>query len=455
MTNGTRDNRLGTEPVVPLLFKLALPSILSMFIQSLYNVVDSIFVARLSEKALAALSLAFPIQMVLIAVAVGTGVGTSSLISRLLGAGKESRARHAATHVLVLALVYGIIAAAAGIFFPAQLIGVFTDDPVLIDYGARYIGIILMGSTAMFVPMIANNILRGEGNTFIPMITMLIGSVLNIILDPLLIFGYGFFPELGIEGAAVATVFSRIVSGIFIVIMLFSGKNQVRVSFKGFRPDLSIVEQIYQVGFPAMVMQILASVMVGGINIILAGYSATAIAAMGIYFRLQSFVFMPVFGLNQGYMPIIGYNFGYNNASRMKQTMKAGFLVGFAFTAAGFLIFQLFAPGLIRMFGSGRELLEIGTRALRTISLAFPVIGPSIVGATTFQAVGKGFPSLMLSFLRQIIILLPLAYIFGRTGGLNMIWYAFPIAEAIAAVFMVLWLKSTLKGVFNIMEGDV
>jgi Na+-driven multidrug efflux pump len=164
---------------------------------------------------------------------------------------------------------------------------------------------------------------------------------------------------------------------------------------------------------------------------------------------------MPVFGLNQGYMPIIGYNFGYNNASRMKQTMKAGFLVGFAFTAAGFLIFQLFAPGLIRMFGSGRELLEIGTRALRTISLAFPVIGPSIVGATTFQAVGKGFPSLMLSFLRQIIILLPLAYIFGRTGGLNMIWYAFPIAEAIAAVFMVLWLKSTLKGVFNIMEGDV
>jgi putative MATE family efflux protein len=426
-----------------------------MFIQSLYNVVDSIFVARLSEKALAALSLAFPIQMVLIAVAVGTGVGTSSLISRLLGAGKESRARHAATHVLVLALVYGIIAAAAGIFFPAQLIGVFTDDPVLIDYGARYIGIILMGSTAMFVPMIANNILRGEGNTFIPMITMLIGSVLNIILDPLLIFGYGFFPELGIEGAAVATVFSRIVSGIFIVIMLFSGKNQVRVSFKGFRPDLSIVEQIYQVGFPAMVMQILASVMVGGINIILAGYSATAIAAMGIYFRLQSFVFMPVFGLNQGYMPIIGYNFGYNNASRMKQTMKAGFLVGFAFTAAGFLIFQLFAPGLIRMFGSGRELLEIGTRALRTISLAFPVIGPSIVGATTFQAVGKGFPSLMLSFLRQIIILLPLAYIFGRTGGLNMIWYAFPIAEAIAAVFMVLWLKSTLKGVFNIMEGDV
>jgi len=455
LTNGTRDNRLGTEPVVPLLFKLALPSILSMFIQSLYNVVDSIFVARLSEKALAALSLAFPIQMVLIAVAVGTGVGTSSLISRLLGAGKESRARHAATHVLVLALVYGIIAAAAGIFFPAQLIGVFTDDPVLIDYGARYIGIILMGSTAMFVPMIANNILRGEGNTFIPMITMLIGSVLNIILDPLLIFGYGFFPELGIEGAAVATVFSRIVSGIFIVIMLFSGKNQVRVSFKGFRPDLSIVEQIYQVGFPAMVMQILASVMVGGINIILAGYSATAIAAMGIYFRLQSFVFMPVFGLNQGYMPIIGYNFGYNNASRMKQTMKAGFLVGFAFTAAGFLIFQLFAPGLIRMFGSGRELLEIGTRALRTISLAFPVIGPSIVGATTFQAVGKGFPSLMLSFLRQIIILLPLAYIFGRTGGLNMIWYAFPIAEAIAAVFMVLWLKSTLKGVFNIMEGDV
>jgi putative MATE family efflux protein len=426
-----------------------------MFIQSMYNVVDSIFVARLSEDALAALSLAFPIQMVQIAVAVGTGVGASSLISRALGRGNQQGAEKAASHVLLLALVYGAIAAFIGVFFPEKLIGMFTDDPLLIDYGTRYIWIILVGATAMYIPMIANSILRGEGNTFIPMITMLIGSIMNIILDPLFIFGYGFFPRMGIEGAAVATVLSRIISGSFIVYMLFKGENQVKVSFRGFEFDFSVIKDIYQVGFPAVLMQVLASVMVGGLNKILDGYSSTAIAAMGIYFRLQSFVFMPVFGLNQGYLPIVGYNFGYNNSNRVKEAMKAGFLTGFAFTVMGFAIFQLFPEQLIMLFGDSPELMEIGVKALRIISIAFPVIGPAIVGGTTFQAVGKGMPSLILSFSRQIIILLPLAFLLGRIGGLNLIWYAFPIAELIAVVWMAVWLKSTMKTVFRIMERDV
>lgn len=306
----------------------------------------------------------------------------------------------------------------------------------------------------MFIPMIANNILRGEGNTVIPMITMLIGSILNIILDPLLIFGYGFFPEMGIEGAAMATVLSRIISGTFIVIMLLKGSNQVKVTFRDFELDLSIIKGIYQVGLPAVVMQVLASVMVGGVNTILDGYSSTAIAAMGIYFRLQSFVFMPVFGLNQGYMPIVGYNFGYNNAGRVKKTMKAGFMMGFAFTVLGFIIFQVFPEQLIRLFGDSPELIEIGVKALRTISLAFPVIGPAIVGGTTFQALGKGMPSLILSFSRQIIILLPLAFLLAKIGGLDLIWYAFPVAEFIAVVWMAIWLKSTLKTVFRVMERE-
>ncbi len=455
MANKPQDNRLGTEPILPLLFKLAAPSILSMFIQSMYNVVDSIFVARLSEDALAALSLAFPIQMVQIAVAVGTGVGASSLISRSLGRGSRREAERAASHVLLLAIIYGAIAAFIGVFFPEQLIGMFTDDPLLIDYGTRYIWIILVGATAMYIPMIANSILRGEGNTFIPMVTMLIGSIMNIILDPLFIFGYGVFPRMGIEGAAVATVLSRIISGSFIVYMLFKGSNQVKVSFKRFKFDFSVIKDIYRVGFPAVLMQVLASVMVGGLNKILAGYSSTAIAAMGIYFRLQSFVFMPVFGLNQGYLPIVGYNFGYNNSKRVKEAMKAGFLTGFAFTVMGFAIFQLFPQQLIMLFGDSPELLEIGVKALRTISIAFPVIGPAIVGGTTFQAVGKGMPSLILSFSRQIIILLPLAFLLGRIGGLDLIWYAFPVAELIAVVWMAVWLKSTMKTVFRIMESDV
>jgi putative MATE family efflux protein len=450
-----QDNRLGTEPILPLLFKLAVPSILSMFIQSMYNVVDSIFVARLSEDALAALSLAFPIQMAQIAVAVGTGVGASSLISRSLGRGNRQDAEKAASHVLLLAIVYGAISAFIGVFLSEQLIGIFTDDPLLIDYGTRYIWIILVGAMAMYIPMIANSILRGEGNAFIPMVTMLIGAIMNIILDPLFIFGYGVFPRMEIEGAAVATVLSRIISGSFIVYMLFKGENQVKVSFRNFEFDFSVIKDIYQVGFPAVLMQVLASVMVGGLNTILDGYSSTAIAAMGIYFRLQSFVFMPVFGLNQGYLPIVGYNFGYNNSKRVKEAMKAGFLTGFAFTLLGFVIFQLFPKQLILLFGDSPELLEIGVKALRTISLAFPVIGPAIVGGTTFQAVGKGMPSLILSFSRQILILLPLAFLLGRIGGLDLIWYAFPIAELIAVVWMAVWLRSTMKTVFRIMGRDV
>ncbi len=452
MENRARDNRLGTEPIIPLLFKLAVPSILSMFIQSMYNVVDSIFVARLSEDALAALSLAFPIQMALIAVAVGTGIGASSLIARFLGQGKPEKAGDVANHVLVLALAYGVIAALAGLFLPSKLIGMFTGDALLTDYGARYIWIILVGATATFIPMIISSILRGEGNTFVPMLTMLIGAIMNIILDPLFIFGYGFFPRMGIEGAAIATVLSRIVSGSFIVIMLFKGDNQVRTTLKGFKLDVSILKEIYKVGLPSILMQLLASVMVGGLNGILDGYSTSAIAAMGIYFRLQSFVFMPVFGLTHGYLPIVGYNFGKNNAPRIKETMKAGFLAGLSFTAIGFVIFQAFPEQLIRLFGNSPELLSIGVKALKTISLAFPIIGPAIMGSTTFQAIGKGLPSLILSFARQIVVLLPLAFFLGRIGGLNLIWYAFPMAELIAVTLMAFWLRSEMKNVFKIMD---
>ncbi|EOC99924.1 MATE family efflux transporter [Caldisalinibacter kiritimatiensis] len=454
MEQTNRNNILGTKPILPLIFKLSVPAILSMFIQSLYNVVDSIFVSRLSEDALAALSLAFPIQMVLIAIAVGTGVGTSSLISRLLGQGKEQKASNAGEHVLIIAITYGVIIGIIGFLFSKNIISLFTSDTRLIDLGMRYIRIILIGSLALFIPMIANNILRGEGNTFIPMITMLIGSILNIILDPLLIFGLGPFPSFGIEGAAIATVFSRIISGSFILFMLFNGNNQIKLNFKTFQFDLNIIKGIFKVGLPAMTMQFLASFMISGINAILDQYSATAIAAMGIYFRLQSFVFMPVFGLNQGYMPIIGYNYGHNKPQRMKKAMKYGFLIAFTFTTLGFVIFQLFSVQLIKMFDPSEELINLGKDALTKISLAFPIIGPAIIGSTTFQAIGKGIPSLILSFSRQIILLLPLSYILSRLGGLNYVWYAFPLSEIISGIFMVIWLKSTLSKTFTKMQYD-
>ncbi|MTI70873.1 MAG: MATE family efflux transporter [Firmicutes bacterium] len=460
MQHSKKQNRLGTEPIVSLLFKLSIPSILSMAIQALYNVIDSIWIGKyVGEKALSALSLAFPIQMILIAIAVGTGIGTSSLISRLLGQEKEKRACNVAEHVLLLSLCYGIILFLLGAFFSENLISLFTKDAELISLATRYIRIILMGSIALFLPMISNNILRGEGNTFIPMVTMLIGSILNIILDPLLILGIGFFPRLDIEGAAIATVFSRLISGMFILFMLLRNKNQIKLNLKHFKFDISIIKDIYKVGLPAMVMQFLASFMIGGLNIIVGSYNETAIAALGIYFRLQSFVFMPVFGLNQGYMPIIGYNYGHGNPHRMKKTIKYGFIVAFTFTTLGFLLFQIFPEQLVNLFikksSNNTELLKIGTTTLKSISLAFPIIGPAIIGSTTFQAIGKGLPSLIMSFSRQIILLLPLAYILGKLGGLDAVWYSFPLSELVNSFIMAFWLTKTLKSVFIRMENKI
>lgn len=449
----SKSKKLGTEPIIPLLMRLSIPSIIAMAIQALYNVVDSIYVGRVSTDALSALSLAFPIQMILIAIGVGTGVGASSLISRRLGENKEHAAVNAAEHSIMLSLAYGIIIAILGFLFSDQILQLFTSESNLIKMGSEYIKIILIGSTAMFFPMISNNILRGEGNTFTPMVAMLIGSIINIILDPFLIFGIWIFPEMGVAGAAIATVAARMISGFFLVyILLFSKKNELQISLKDFAFDFEIIKDIYVVGFPAMVMQFLVSFMLGGMNKILAEFGSTAIAAAGIYFRLQSFVFMPVFGLNQGYMPIMGYNFGHNNPERMKKTFKSALLVAFIFTTTGLVIFQTVPDLLIRMFNSDPKLLEIGISALKKISLSFPIIGPAIIISTTFQALGNGFPSLFFSFLRQIIVLLPVMYLLGQRFGLEFLWFAFPISETVSILPASFWIRLKLKSIFQEMK---
>ena len=444
--------RMGTDPIVPLLFRLSIPSIIAMAIQALYNVVDSIYVGRLGTDPLSALSLSFPLQMIIIAIAVGTGVGTSSLISRRLGQGEREEAANAAEHVILISLFYSIIMALIGYFLSDRLFVIFTNDANLINLGTQYISIILMGSIALFFPMISNNILRGEGNTFIPMVVMVIGAVINIILDPFLIYGLWLFPRLGIQGAAIATVTARLLSGIFLVFMLFSDKNELKMDLKTFEFDFNVIVEIYKVGFPAMIMQFLASFMLAGMNKILASFTTTAIAAAGIYFRLQSFVFMPVFGLNQGYMPIVGYNFGHNNPKRMMKTIKLAGVIAFVFTTAGFIIFQTIPTQLITLFNKDPELIRIGTTALKRISIAFPIIGPAIIISTTFQAMGKGLPSLFFSFLRQIIVLLPMMYLLGQWYGLNNLWYAFPISEVISVIPAAIWLKLTLNRVTSEME---
>lgn len=447
----SKSDRLGKEPIVPLLFKLSIPSIIAMATQAMYNIVDSIYIAQISEDALTAVGLAFPLQMILIAIAVGTGVGTSSYISRQLGKGNKERASNAAEHVILSVFIYGFLIALIGYFFSEELISFFIKDPEIIAMGAEYINIIFIGSMALFIPMIGNNILRGEGNTFYPMIIMLIGSVLNIILDPFFIFGIGFFPKLGIGGAAIATVFSRIISGSILLLLLFSDKNEISLNLKNFEFDFSIIKDVYRVGLPAMIMQLLASLMMSFINFLLGDTHKTAIAVMTVYFRLQSFVFMPVFGLNQGYMPLMGYNYGHGKPERMKKTIKTAFFIAFAFTITGFIVFQIFPEQLLGLFGENPtpEFINLGVIAFKKISLAFPIIGLSIIISTTFQAIGKGWPSLALSMLRQLGILIPLFYIFLRYAGINTVWYAFPISELTAFIFGGLWLRSHLKTTFQ------
>ena len=453
MKSNTKNHRLGQEPILPLLIKLSIPGMISMSIQALYNVVDSFFVARVSEDALTALSIAFPVHIFLIAISVGTGVGTSALISRLLGQNREADAYLVAQHVLSAAIIYGILSGAAGLLLSGFITRSFSDDPAVIRYGTQYIRIMMLGGIFLFTSVIASDILRGQGNTFLPMLSLTLGAVTNIILDPLMIFGIGLFPRMEVTGAALATIISKGISCFFILLLLFRGKHQVKPALASFPVDLSILRRVYQVGLPNMFMQILTSVMIGGLNVIVGSYTETAMAVTGIYFRLQSFVLMPVFGLTQGYIPIIGYNYGARNPHRMKLAMKYGMLMAFLITLSGAAIIRFFPGILMDMFNPGPEMTVIGIQALSTISLGLFLVGPAIIGATTFQAIGLGIPSLALSFLRQMVLLLPLAWILGKWYGLPAVWYAFPLSESISLVIMFFWLRSKLRRIFSELDS--
>ncbi len=441
--------RLGTDPILPLLIKLSLPGIVAMGIQALYNVIDSFFVAQVNEEAIAGLSVAFPMQLFLIALSVGTGVGTSSLISRMLGREDRDGAISVTEHVLVIAAIYSIIVFFAGLLLPEAFINIFSEDPLIAEYAYQYGSIIFMGAAPLFFGFIISDALRGQGNTLIPMIGMVAGAITNILLDPLLIYGIGFFPRLEVQGAAIATVISKGITFAVVFYELLKGDNEVKPEFRGgvstFKFNKEIIKSIYVVGLPAAIMQMLASVMVSGLNIIVGSLDALALSATGIYFRIQSFVFMPVFGLNQGYIPLVGYNFSNGNTERVKKVIGYGALIAFGFTGLGFVTFQFMPEIIAGPFVESQELMDIVVTAFTTISIGFPVIGPAIIGAATFQAIGKGIPSLTLSFFRQIILLLPIAYFLSLTGRLDLVWYAFPISEFVSFVFMIIWLYTTMK----------
>ena len=431
---------MGTAPILPLIFSMSLPAMFSMLVQALYNIVDSYFVAQVSEKALAAVSLAFPLQNLLIAFAVGTAVGVTSLISRRLGQGLQEEANAAATHGILLAVATWVLFALYGAFFSTPFFHLFETDPEIIQMGDTYISICCIFSFGVFVEICLERTLQATGNMIWPMIFQLIGAVTNIIMDPILIFGWFGLPAMGVAGAAIATVMGQILAMAVAALVVTFGKHDVHVSFRRFRLSWRTIKDIYVVGIPSIVMQSIGTVMTMALNGILSGFSTAAYTVFGIYFKLQSFVFMPVFGLNQGLLPILGYNYGARNRKRMMTAFRDGCAIALVIMAAGMAVFLAAPQWLLSIFNASAELLEIGIPALRIICTCFLFAALGIVCSTLFQAVGKGVYSLIVSLMRQLAALVPAAWILAQvTQQVVFVWWAFPIAECVSLVVSLLF----------------
>lgn len=435
---------MGTAKVLPLLVSMSIPAMFSMLIQSLYNVVDSIFVAQLDEFALTAVSLAFPVQQLMIAVGVGTAIGTGSLISRRLGEKRREEASLAAENGLFLAALSYLLFALLGLFGTETFIRAFASSEIVAEYSCTYTYIVTIGSFGLFLSSCLEKTLQATGNMIFPMLIQLTGAVTNIVLDPIMIFGLFGFPKLGVAGAALATILGQILGMVLAAILVHCREHEVNFELKKFRPRAGVIREIYAVGFPSIIMQAISSVMVSFLNLILIRFSEAAVSVLGAYFKLQSFVFMPVFGLTQGALPIIGYNYGAGSKKRMMQALRYATLIACGIMGVGELVFNLFPSQLLWMFNPSEEMLRLGIPALRTISLCFLPAAVGIVFSTFFQAVGSGGKSLMVSMLRQLVILMPAAYLLSRVG-VNFVWYAFPIAEVFSLGASVLLLIRTKR----------
>ena len=444
-----KENKMGIMKINPLLISMAVPMMLSMLIQALYNVVDSIFVARLGEDALTAVSLAFPIQNLMIAISVGTGVGVNSLLSRSLGERNYDRANKAARNGIFLAAISSLLFVFLGIFFTEIFFKTQTQESIIINYGVDYLSICTIASTGIFGSIIFERLLQSTGKTVYTMITQGVGAIINIILDPIMIFGLLGFPAMGVKGAAIATVIGQF-AGMFLGLYLNVKKNnELNISMKHFRPDLKIIKKIYAVGIPSIMMASIGSIMTYGMNTILMTFSSTAAAVFGVYFKLQSFIFMPVFGLNNGMVPIIAYNYGARKKERISETIKFAIIYATIIMLLGFVAFQLIPDKLLLMFNASSKMLSIGTHALQKISISFIFAGFAIVASSVFQALGNGLLSLFVSVARQLIVLLPTAYLLAKLGDVNLVWWAFPIAEIASVILCSLFLIHTFKKVIS------
>ena len=433
-TEVKEENKMGTMPVGKLIFNMSLPMMVSMLVQALYNIVDSIFVAKLSENALTAVSLAFPLQTLLIAVGAGTGVGMNALLSKSLGEKNFKNANDTAANAAVLYILSYILFLILGFSVekPFYLSQIGNADVEIMEMGIEYLSTVMIFSFGLFTQFFFERLLTSTGRTIFSMTSQLTGAVTNIILDPILIFGLFGAPKMGVTGAAIATVIGQCVAGIVAAACNHKYNHDVKLSFKGFKPDLKIIGTIYAVGVPSIIMQSIGSIMTYCMNRILIEFSSTATAVFGVYFKLQSFFFMPVFGLNNGITPIIAYNYGAKQRKRMIHTIKLSMAVAFCLTFVGFIAFEAIPQVLLAMFNSSDELLAIGIPALRIIGIHFLIAWFCIVAGTVFQALGKAVFSMIVSIMRQLFVLVPAAYILAKVGGLHAVWWSFPIAEIIS-----------------------
>ncbi len=441
----TRQNKMGTMPCNRLLLTMSVPMMLSMLVQALYNIVDSVFVSRLSEGALTAVSLAFPVQTLLIAVIGGTGVGINARLSRKLGERRFEEVHVTAGNAILLNLIYAVVIMILGQFVASMYYNMMTPDPEIRAYGIDYLYVILSFSFALIFQVTFERLLQSTGLTVWSMICQTTGAVINIILDPIMIFGLLGCPAMGTRGAALATVIGQCTAACIGLIANLKVNREIQFAPKCLRPDGTTIRQIYAVGLPSIVMQSIGSVMNFGLNRILLGFSSTAAAVFGVYFKLQSFVFMPVFGLNNGVVPIIAYNYGARKPERIHETFRLAAMYAMSIMTVGFLIFELIPGSLLGLFNASDNMLSIGVHALRVLATPFIVAGFCIVCGSTFQALGHGILSLWVSLVRQIVVLLPSAFILSRIVGLDGVWYSFPIAEIASATLSILFIRRIMR----------
>ena len=440
------ENRMGWMPVNRLLLSMSAPMMASMLMQALYNIVDSIYVSRINENALTAVSLVFPVQTLMIAFATGIGVGFNSLLSRSLGAGDKQRVNKSATNGIFLELCAYLLFLLIGLTLPEWFMGTQTSDPEIFRYGVDYMRIVCCACIGVYVQMTFERILQATGKTLYTMGTQSLGAIINVIMDPILIFGYFGFPAMGVRGAALATIFGQVVAATIAILLNIFRNPEVNLSFRGFRPDREVIGQIMAVGLPSIVMQAIGSVMTYGMNRILIGFSSTATAVYGVYFKLNSFIFMPVFGLNNGLVPIVGYNYGAGKKERIYEALKYAWIYAVGLMFLGFLAFQFGSAFFLRTFFKASDhMVEIGVPALRIISISFPLAGYCIVCGSVFQALGDGVYSLIVSVLRQLVALLPVAYLLSLTGVLGNVWWSYVIAEVVSVAASTVFLKKMFR----------